>query len=509
MDGATTDADLVIAGYGAAGAAAAITAADLGARVVILEKQAADRHTPSIRMSSGAVMAVDDFDRAMPYLTRCAGGLVPDDVTRAWAEKAVTLLGWMKASGVEVELARGSGGEHPGWAGANAVGCYRHALRNDGLRIDYQAKTAADLKPGYGLKPPHTSRLMRAGNELWAGFTAAVARRPIEIRWNAAAHRLIRGENGRIIGIEYRQNGNLQRVHGRRGVLLATGGFEFDEELKRQYLKAPMHFYANPGNSGDGLRMAQAVGADLWHMNLAVGRGIGHFLDETGNALNFVLLMVPGGYAITDRFGKRFAKEYSQATLGHAFYNEMLNFDGDEGEYTRIPSYWLFDRRRIEGGPLTSPVTGTMGVGLYDWSTDNRREIARGWVIEAASVEEAARKAGLKDPAAAAREIAAYNAACATGEDRLGRPKDSLIPLDQPPFYCVPLYPGGSNTCGGPRRDARARILDVFGEPVPGLFGAGELGQAIGLLYPGGGAALSEAISFGRIAAEEALRGNA
>jgi len=508
MSGATTEADLVIAGYGAAGAVAAITAADLGARVVVLEKQAPDRHTPSIRMSSGAIMAVEDLEHAFVYLRRCAGGLVPDDITRAWAERAATLFAWMKRSGIDVELARGSGGEHPGWEGADAVGCYRHALRSDGLRIDYQAKSAADLRPGYGLKPPHTSPLMRAGNELWAAFTAAVARRPIELRWNAAAHRLVRAGSGRVTGITYRQGGALHRMGARRGVLLATGGFEYDEELKRQYLKAPMHFYANPGNTGDGLRMAQAVGADLWHMSLAVGRGIAHFEDETGRPLNFVLIMAPGGYAITDRYGRRFANEVSQATLGHAFYNEMLRFDGEAGEYPRIPSYWFFDRRRIEGGPLTSPVTGIAGVGLYSWSADNRREIDRGWVIEGGSIEEVARKAGLADPAHAAREIAAYNAACASGVDRLGRPRETLVPIDQPPFYCVPLYPGGSNTSGGPRRDAWARILDAFGEPIPGLYGAGELGQAIGLLYPGGGAALSEAIAFGRIAAEEAMRGN-
>jgi succinate dehydrogenase/fumarate reductase flavoprotein subunit len=153
-------------------------------------------------------------------------------------------------------------------------------------------------------------------------------------------------------------------------------------------------------------------------------------------------------------------------------------------------------------------VTGATSVGLYDWSPDNRREIERGWVIEGDSIEDVALRAGVKDPAAAAREIAAYNAGCAAGHDPFGRPKDSLTPIDQAPFYCVPLYPGGSNTSGGPRRDERARILDVFGEPIPGLFGAGELGQAIGLLYPGGGAALSEAFCFGQIAAEEAMRGN-
>jgi succinate dehydrogenase/fumarate reductase flavoprotein subunit len=82
-----------------------------------------------------------------------------------------------------------------------------------------------------------------------------------------------------------------------------------------------------------------------------------------------------------------------------------------------------------------------------------------------------------------------------------------LVPLDRPPFYCVPLYPGGSNTTGGPRRNADSQVLHVFGHPVPGLYAAGELGQASGLLYPAEGSNLSEALCFGQIAAECALAG--
>lgn len=82
---------------------------------------------------------------------------------------------------------------------------------------------------------------------------------------------------------------------------------------------------------------------------------------------------------------------------------------------------------------------------------------------------------------------------------------DSLIPVDSPPYYCMPLYPGGPNTCGGPRRDEHARIVTPFGQPIPGLYGAGELGEAVGLLYPANGGNLSESVCFGRIAAEHAL----
>src|SRR3546814_440123 len=93
----------------------------------------------------------------------------------------------------------------------------------------------------------------------------------------------------------------------------------------------------------------------------------------------------------------------------------------------------------------------------------------------------------------------------ASGEDEFGRPTSSLVPIDQPPYYCVPVYPGGATTNGGPRRDAKARILNPFGEPIPGLYGAGELGGAIGVLYPSPGANLGEAFAFGVIAAETAL----
>ena len=94
---------------------------------------------------------------------------------------------------------------------------------------------------------------------------------------------------------------------------------------------------------------------------------------------------------------------------------------------------------------------------------------------------------------------------CAVGQDAFGRPLSSLVPLDSPPYYCMPLYPGGPNTCGGPRRDEHARILSPSGQPIPGLYGAGELGEAVGMLYPANGGNLSESVCFGRLAAEHAM----
>lgn len=145
-------------------------------------------------------------------------------------------------------------------------------------------------------------------------------------------------------------------------------------------------------------------------------------------------------------------------------------------------------------------------MGLHDWSHDNRAEMAQGWITSGDTVAEAAAAAGCGRPVEAAASVARYNDGCATGVDPLGRDPATLIPLDQPPFHCVPLWAGGSNTSGGPRRDEHARVLDAFGQPIPGLYGAGELGQVLGMRYPGDGGNLSDALRFGQIAAAHALR---
>jgi hypothetical protein len=253
--------------------------------------------------------------------------------------------------------------------------------------------------------------------------------------------------------------------------------------------------------------MAQDVGADLWHMNQMVGRGVGSFPLPEGGRLNVIIGIGPPGYVITDGAGARFAEESQQARLLHGFYFELLTIDAATGRHPRIPCYWFFDERRRLAGPLTYPHLGAGAVGLYTWSPDNSAEIERGWISRGATVAAAARAAGVADPEAAEESVAAYNAACAAGADPFGRPADTLVPLDRPPYYCVPLYPGGSNTTGGPRRNADGQVLHVFGDAIPGLYAAGELGQASGLLYPADGSNLSEALCFGQIAAEHALAG--
>lgn len=486
------EADVVVVGFGAAGAAAAITAHDSGARVVILEKQLKGAHTPSTRMSGGAVMCITgDLERAVGYMDRCAGGLVPLEVTRAWAEKALDIFEWVNRlqPGFRYGLTRGP--EFPQFEGSEAVG----GASPNATSVDPSVHVSSEQLLSRG-----------AGADLFSAIEHAIAERDIDVRYGSPAQRLLQ-EDGRVVGVEYRTDLGVHRSQARNGVVLSCGGYEFDEEIKRQYLPAyPVYFYGNPGNTGDGVRMAQSVGAGLWHMNQFMGRGIGRFQHPDGDFLHFLMSLPPPGYVMTDKHGIRYANEFPQAMLSHSFHFRMIPYDPDRGEYPRIPSYWIFDERRRTYGPLTHVALGAVRVGLYDWSPDNSREIEMGWIARGKSVAEVAAAAGIDDPEVAERTVDDYNRGCRDGVDSLGRPPDTLVELDKPPYYCVPLYPGGTNTSGGPRRDHLARVLDPYHNPIPGLFGAGELGQAAGRHYPAAGSSISEALCFGRIAGEQVAR---
>jgi succinate dehydrogenase/fumarate reductase flavoprotein subunit len=500
------EADVVVVGFGAAGAAAAITAADAGAEVLVLEKQPESTYASSTSISAGIVMTVNDVEAATLYLDKCADGQVPISSSRALAQRASRLAAWLEEVG-DLFLRRVRGAQHPQFPGADAIEVYTTTLRS---RL-----SSAEVAAGPGIVTDPLQARGETGEDLFLGLRAAVERRSrVRVAWDSPVRRLRTGSPRRVIGVVAGHTGDLE-VAARRAVVLACGGFEYDEELKLNYLPVyPAHFYSSPACTGDGVRMAQAVGAALWHMNQMTGRAIFHF-ELNGVALNFNPTIYPpgasfnrppeSGFLITDRHGRRYANEWDQAIpVKHTFQFKMFEYDAAAGEFPRVPSFWFFDSRRMKAGPLASS-----GKHLYSWSPDNRREVEHGWISEGQSVTEVARRMGVVDPEQAAVTVAAYNDACAAGHDALGRPVESLIPLDRPPYYCVSLYPGGTNTKGGPKRDALGRVLDPFDAPVAGLYSAGELGQAFGVLYPSSGCGLTEALCSGQAAAESAVNNGA
>ncbi|MCK5622761.1 MAG: FAD-binding protein, partial [Alphaproteobacteria bacterium] len=139
----------------------------------------------------------------------------------------------------------------------------------------------------------------------------------------------------------------------------------------------------------------------------------------------------------------------------------------------------------------------------FAWSEDNMAEVELGILRRAESVEEMADAMGL-DGAELRDSLDRWNAACAAGADPdFGRQRATMMPIEKPPFLFGQVWPIVANTQGGPVHDTSQRVLNPFGEPIPGLYAAGELGSVFGHLYMSGGN-LAECFIGGRIAGREA-----
>ncbi|MGY1806961.1 FAD-binding protein [Blastococcus sp. SYSU D00669] len=506
------EADVVVLGYGGAGAVAAVTAHDAGADVLVIEKQSRDHRHPNTFMSGGSFICPSDPEAAYEhvlelYRVGTDEYETPPEVLRAWAHACAGNLAWVERHGGAAHLFASSG-EHHHVPGVEAIQSYRFGTGEPGAPAR-----------GYGMF-------------LW--LQQLVAGRGIEVRYDSAARWLLTDHGGAVVGVQVVQHGRRTlNVRARRAVVLTTGGFEFNERLKRDHLPiTPTHFYASPDSTGDGVLMAQEVGAALWHMRSCSAKAIARFPDfATGFPINFwgygdgltqeaVLYGsarsdgqgTPASGAVAscgamqvDRLGRRFTNEVWKQ---HTHYYELAGYDSQRGLHPRIPSYWIFDSARMARGQLALRETGAAGpLQLYPWSHDNQKELDRGWIVRGDSIEDLARSLEM-DAAVLRQTLREYDAGCAAGLDPLGpppvgRPPETLVPLE-PPFFAVRLWPGGPNTQGGPERNERGQVMRVTGQPVPRLYAAGELGSVYGTLYPVGGGNLAECLAFGRIAGENA-----
>lgn len=481
-------AEVVVIGYGLAGAVTAITASDKGASVLILEKQARDSHCTCSSISGGLFICPSDVEGARKYmeaLSQVHEGMhwTDSDNIRVWAEYTTQNKDWIEELGGKVRFDEG-GAEHPQLPGASSIKRWR-----------YQ---------GSGV------RMMQFMYE-------QVSSRKIEVLYETPAERLLTNADGEVIGARATNRmGQQLHINASKAVVLCPGGFEDNEEMKLQYLRTyPVYFAGGVGNTGDGIKMAQEVGADLWHMNCCSGRLAAKFPDfpigfliafgaPAGGEAAGAEKKAGAGFIIVDRYGRRYTSENIKR---HAAMYEVTRFDTHKLEYPAVPSYHIFDRRRMEAGPLTQRTSGPSGPHqLYKWSQDNMAELQRGWIVSGKTVAELAGKLGMP-PAVLENTVRVWNRYCEEGRDpEFGRNPVDLVPLDSPPFYAIKLFPGGPNTQGGPRRNSKSQIVNPFGDPIPGLYGVGECGSVYGMLYPTGGGNLAECIAFGRVAAENAVR---
>ncbi|HEY1798672.1 MAG TPA: FAD-dependent oxidoreductase [Stellaceae bacterium] len=473
------DADVVVVGFGAAGVAASVTAHDLGAKTVILEKAPEGEHGGNTRVAGQGYLNTSDADDAAAYLNALCGPFtVPAEMVAVWADEMGRNNDWLASLGGDPQEHQHPpvGIEFPDLPGSGAV----HKF-HDG--------------PTYGY------------SYTWQRFESLVAQRPIQVFYDTPGRTLIQDrETGAVVGVRAERGGKPFAVKARKGVVLTCGGFENNQEMIRNYLPGIPYCYTSgsPYNEGDGVSMAMAVGADLWHMNNYAGPSMALKVPEVRTSFSMQALhfskVVPGGMIVVGPDGRRFCDEKFKTRHGKVPMN---------GSWMPLPvpcpMFLICDHKMLAAGPLydAHPSHGwTQIIERYEWSADNGAEIAKGWIKRADGVSGLAGEIGL-DPAALEESIARWNRQCEAGTDADFGRKLMLSPIAEGPFYAVELSPSMLNTQGGPRRNGKGQIVRPDGSPIPRLYSAGELGSIYSYLYQGTGN-IGECLAFGRISGRNA-----
>jgi succinate dehydrogenase/fumarate reductase flavoprotein subunit len=492
--------DVIVAGYGFAGAVSAISAADAGARVLLVEKM---RDPGGISICShGAVCSTRNPDGAFTYLKATNAGRTPDPVLRALADGMQELEGYVRGlaevTGAEFMI-RERGGNYP----LPGEDSFYYTQITSIPNFD-----AAQHFPQVRGRP--------GGPMVFYMLQKNVERRSIDVRLETPVRGLIAKPGGEVVGAEIETpSGERRRIRSRRGVILACGGFEGNVEMQRQYWQmTPVFSAANRGNTGDGIRMAQALGANLWHMwhfhgsygfrhpdaeRYPLGIRVKRFPDWIPGLESRAVVQAP--WILVDQRGRRFMNEfppYVQDTGARPF--EL--FDPVIQSFPRIPAYMVFDELGSRRFPMGNPAYNDRDVTL-SWSRDNKAEVESGILKRADTLTELAGLLGV-DESALEATVARWNRFCAARKDEeFDRPGGTMMKIQRPPYYGAEIWPVLSNTQGGPEHDARQRIVSVEGGPIPRLFAAGEMGSSFGHLYLAGGN-IAECFVTGRIAGREA-----
>jgi len=483
------EADVVVVGYGGAGAIAAITAHDEGAKVLILEKASEGEEGGNTRVSGNIWFTPEPPDKAATYLRAMCGDYeLSEKMIRVWAD----------AMSLNNELVKSLGGE---------------PSERKALIVEFPDLPGVECVHVY-VNGPETSQF--GGDEaLWLLLKDCVEKRGIRILFETPGKRLVQNpRTHEILGLIAHRAGKDIAIKGKKAVVLTCGGFENNPEMMRNYLTNLPRCYpkGTPYNTGDGIKMALDVGADLWHMPNIAGPQYSFKLPDR-DVVMYPRKMPGNSYVYVAVTGERFVCEqaYLIQTPEGPRYPVKHGKIWKYGQWIPSPTppsiYCIFDEKTRRNGPIYGGEPYKLGwveiLKLYDWSEDNSQEIEKGWIKRASTISELAKSLGFP-PTKLEDTISRYNHYCEQGKDPdFDRDPKSLDPINEPPYYGMPLVPNFINTQGGPRRNEKAQIMNPFDEPIRRLYSAGELGSIYSFLYQGGGN-VGECLAFGRIAGRNA-----
>lgn len=544
----TVEVDVLVVGSGAGGLTSAIVAHDRDARVLVIEKTRLYGGTSAT--SGGGIWIPcnylrnqhgrpDSRDAALQYLTACAGSEVSAERIAAYVEQAPRMLEYLAEHSHVRFYANPQPDYYPELPGAD-----------EGWRTLYPVPVSAavlgraffDVRPpnrqttfmGFVLTPQEGRVLMRRskgwrrllvkllasywldipfrlrtrrhrrlalGNALIVRCLASLFERKVPI-WRECTLRELIVEDGAVVGAIAEKKGERLRIVARQGVILAAGGFESNPELRSASLPAPTDAGwsgGNGNNTGDAIIAAQSAGVGLALMDDAWWAPAFRIDGEDRARLLFVERGVPSAY-IVNREGERFVDEASSYYHVGSALNRSVS-----------PAWLIFDAQARSRYPIGPLLPGTIQPDRV-WSRAVRKIVHR-----ANSLGELAGMIGVPADklAATAARVARFSE---IGVDKdFGRggnfydrafgdpahgPNPCLGPLATPPFYAIAIYPGDLGTKGGIVTNADAQALRPDGTPVAGLYATGNNAASVmGRSYPGAGATLGAAMTFGYVAA--------
>jgi 3-oxosteroid 1-dehydrogenase len=527
------EVDVVVLGTGGAGLTAALTAAVAGASVQLFDKAPTVGGTTAV---SGGIVWIPAHNRspdgeltsadALRYLRAQSFGSMDDALVETFVRTGPAMLDFVEAhSGLQFEIAAGfpdyqpelPGGQPTGGRSLSAapfdlteLGVWADQITSfpaDWSNVGFDAETRARL---HAEVDEQAGDLCVAGTALIAGLLKGLLDNGVTPCTNARGQELV-VEAGEVTGVRIAGPEQQISVRARHGVVLGTGGFEWDPGLVQAFLRGPMHGAVSPpNNTGDGLRMAMAHGADLANMGEAWWVPIvqipGDTIEGKQRSRSVRLERTRPRSIMVNQAGRRFVNEACD-------YNSMagaFHYLDPRGGYVNDRGWIVFDSIHLQR-------YGFLGIAPGEPVPD--------WFCESADLTELAAKTGI-DADGLIRTIEAWNHHVAAGADPdFGRGSSAydgywgderattlagktLGPIDTAPYYAVPVCVGAMGTKGGPRTDHDGRVLHVSGEPIPGLFAAGNaMAGATGRAYGGAGGTIGPAMVFGFRAGHAAATG--
>lgn len=526
------DADVLVLGSGGAALCAALVPAQNGLKVKVLERTEYLGGTTAV--SAGMLWipnnhhmpeadVADSRKEAIDYVTRIAGGQAAADLVAAFIDEGPAMVRWLEAS-TQVRLCPIDRPDyHSEFLGAKEGG---RALDNQPIDANGLGESAALIRPSHWYPEPYTYEERRRGlatksliedrldTNVWCfgralvgGLVKACLDAGVDFHTRQRAVRLTK-EDGRVAGVIVRSNDGTETAYpAARAVVIATGGFEWNDELKSSFLPGPdIGPMSPPYNEGDGLLMGLDAGAAIRNMNAAayhIAFQIPGEVIEDRKRTRFISgeRALPGSI-IVNRNGQRIVNEASS-------YSDMAApfqvFDPDGYDHPNLISYLVFDerfRRRYTFATLAPD-----------------QEETPQWVHVGADLKELAAQAGI-DLTGLEAQVRRFNGFAAAGVDeqfhrgetRHDRhygdaehgPNPCLGALTEGPFYAIPVIVGTLGTRGGLRTDANARVLDNFGAVIQGLYCCSNaMAAATGGGYPGAGGTLGPNLTFGYVAGKD------